>query len=525
MKFKKLKVLPVLLFVLMSITIFCDTQNKNKMLENEKLKARTVVTTDCELDDMNSLVRLMLYTNEIDLEGIVVTSSMFHYAGDPEKGIKPFNWTGMDPLYDLINRYEKIFPNLKAQSKDFPTPDFLRKNSKLGNISNSGEMEKDTDGSEFLKKLILDNDSRTLYIQTWGGTNTTARALKSIEDKYKNDPNWEKIKEKINDKLVLYVIMNQDDSFEKYIAKEWPNLKIVFDKTNFWHFAYAWQAHTDKVNTKLKGDWMYKNIKENKGPLLEKYAVMGDGNIIPGAPYEEQRGTDDYLKSHPEFKRYDFISEGDTPSFLFLIDNGLRSVENPTYGGWGGRFAMESAHLWNNTAFDFNPYINKYEAEYTLTRWFDDIQDDFAARVDWAVAKSYKEVNHNPTVIVKEGLNLNVKPGQKIVLHAKASDPDGDKVSFKWWRYHEADTYQEYKGPINNAIKLEMYGLEFGASRELAKDEIIDSIKLKGANTNTVKFEVPKDAKSGETIHIIVEAIDNGKHNLKHYQRVILTVK
>ena len=41
-----------------------------------------------------------------------------------------------------------------------------------------------TEGSRFLEELILDDDPRTLYIQTWGGTNTTARALKSIQERY-----------------------------------------------------------------------------------------------------------------------------------------------------------------------------------------------------------------------------------------------------------------------------------------------------------------------------------------------------
>ena len=46
-----------------------------------------------------------------------------------------------------------------------------------------------------------------------------------------------------------------------------------------------------------------------------------------------------------------------------------------------------------------------------------------------------------------------------------------------------------------------------------------------GADTDTVKFRVPTDAKSGDTIHMIAEVKDDGTHNLKHYQRVIITVK
>ena len=41
----------------------------------------------------------------------------------------------------------------------------------------------------------------------------------------------------------------------------------------------------------------------------------------------------------------------------------------------------------------------------------------------------------------------------------------------------------------------------------------------------TKKYEVPKDAEKGDTIHVVVEVQDNGKHQLKHCQRVIITVK
>ena len=32
-----------------------------------------------------------------------------------------------------------------------------------------------------------------------------------------------------------------------------------------------------------------------------------------------------------------FISEGDSSNFTLLLDNGLRSYEDATWGGWGGR--------------------------------------------------------------------------------------------------------------------------------------------------------------------------------------------
>lgn len=526
-KISLLSMLVTIVFFTGLFTVFQKGQvvHADDTTQSQKDKPRTVITTDGEVDDMNSMIRFLLYANEVDLSGIVLTSSTYHYAGDEKAGIKPYRWTGTQWLQDYINAYEKVYPNLKIHADGYPTPDYLRSISKVGNIKNVGEMDEVTEGSELLKKLFLDDDDRKLYVQTWGGTNTTARALKSIEEQYKNTSQWDAIQKKINDKLVIYIILNQDDSYNNYIAKNWPNIQIINDRSNFWHFAYAWKYHTDKVNSLLQGSWMYPNIKSGHGDLLSKYALMGDGNYIKGELEEEQRGTDAYLQKNPQYNRYDFISEGDSPSFLYLIDNGLRSLENPTYGGWGGRFGVTSDKLWQNNVLDYDPYTNKYEAEYSLMRWFNDIQNDFAARADWCVATSYKDANHAPSLTVKEGINLTAVPGQTLTLHAAAKDPDGDNLIFNWWRYAEADTYEDSNVAKNEPVENKTQGLLLGITRNLAPSEIVDKLALYGSTTDTVTFIVPKDAKPGDTLHIIAEVKDDGKFNLKRYQRVIVTVK
>src|SRR5699024_4509082 len=137
---------------------------------------------------------------------------------------------------------------LKVHDAEYPEPDDLRAVTKIGNIANKGDMEEETDGSKFLEELFMDDDDRKLYVQTWGGTNTTARALKSIEEKYKDTDEWESIQQKINDKLVLYIILDQDETYSNYIVTNWPDIEIINDQSNFWHFAYAWQMHSDELN-------------------------------------------------------------------------------------------------------------------------------------------------------------------------------------------------------------------------------------------------------------------------------------
>lgn len=84
-----------------------------------------------------------------------------------------------------------------------------------------------------------------------------------------------------------------------------------------------------------------------------------------------------------------------------------------------------------NNALDYDPYTGQYEAEFTLMRWFDDIQRDFASRADWCISNIYEEANHAPTVAIQEGTDLKASPGERIILHAKGQDPDGDNLTYR----------------------------------------------------------------------------------------------
>jgi hypothetical protein len=140
------------------------------------------------------------------------------------------------------------------------------------------------------------------------------------------------------------------------------------------------------------------------------------------------------------------ISEGDSPSFLYLIDKGLRSTEDPGFGGWGGRFRRVRDNEFNPeadywaTAPDACEPPMRGEA-YQLTRWTRDWMMDFASRASWCAAPRYEDANHAPEVTMAEGLDLVASAGERLVLHAMASDPDGDEVSCGWFRYADADGY------------------------------------------------------------------------------------
>lgn len=99
-------------------------------------------------------------------------------------------------------------------------------------------------------------------------------------------------------------------------------------------------------------------------------------------------------------------------------------------------------------------------------------------------------------------------------------------MTYKWWRYFEADTYQEYSGSTKAVETInEEYGLSLGWTRQLDENEVVDAVTLTGADSEKMTFAIPDDAKAGDSFHIILEVKDDGELPLKAYQRVIITVE
>jgi Protein of unknown function (DUF1593) len=480
--------------------------------QDQSIKPRTIVTTDGEIDDVDSYIRMLLYANEYRIEGLIYSSSMWHYKGDG-KGTKfisemdmtkkmygektTLRWPGVTWMNELLDAYEKVYPKLSTHAKGYPTASYLKSIVKVGNIDFEGEMNIETEGSDFIKAKLLDNSVDPIYLQVWGGTNTIARSLKSIEDQYKNTSAWPDIYKKVCNKAIIYAILDQDATYRKYISVNWKDIKVYYNSHQFWCFAYTWkQAIPSAWHKYFEGEFMSKNIILDHGPLTALYYSYGDG--------KKQEGDDEHYHGDPakikktmwgDFNKYDFISEGDSPAFLHLIDVGLDNLEHPEYGGWGGRLmkSAENPLRWEDgdAVAELNPFSQKTDQSFPQTRWVEAIQQDFAARADWCI-REFKDANHPPEVLV-EKKHLIVKPGQKYTINVKTSDPDNHKVALSFWQYVEAG---------NSGEKLKIF-----------------------TTGNEAKVEIPLSVKTGDTFHIIAEGRDNGLPSLTRYQRVVLIVQ
>jgi hypothetical protein len=460
--------------------------NSNFLLGQTNLKNRVIILTDIEADpdDTQSLVRLFLYANEIDIKGIVATTSCWL-----QDRISP------ESIEKVIHAYGKIQPNLLNHDLAYPTMETLLALIKKGlpkyGMTGVGD-GMDSEGSEWIIKELEKDDERPLWISTWGGVNTLAQALYKIE----------KTKSKIEAKrmiakLRVYTISDQDDS-GIWIRNNFPDLFYIVSPGD--HYGSAtWTGINTYVegidNSTISNSWFAKNIQQGKGPLGTEYPDVAWG------------------------------VEGDTPAFLSLIPNGLNMPEHPEWGGWGGRYelyqpdfsktkkgssiveiAPETREIWTNAIDAYTPYIPK---EYgravgrdaatftgykeTLWRWRDDFQNDFAARMDWCL-KSFEEANHPPVPVLSGEAHISVKSGEGVFLDASNStDPDGDNLSFLWFNYPEAGTLKE-------------------------------EVKIGGSeNSHIVFFNVPEVTKK-ETIQFILKVTDKGTPALSRYKRIIIDI-
>ena len=444
-------------------------------------KHRVVVLTDIEADpdDAQSLVRFLLYANQWDVEGLIATTSIHQ-----KTRIAP------ESIDKILQAYNKVQPNLLKHERGYLTYEHLKPKVKKGlpvyGMEGVGE-GKDSQGSDWIVQILNKPDNRPVWFCVWGGPNTLAQALWKIKATKSAEE-----AEKIYKKIRVYTISDQDDS-GPWIRKTFPS--IFFVVTPGYNYSYAtWIGlpfPTPGSNKEVvSNEWLAKNIQQGHGPL---------GAMYPDVAYG---------------------MEGDTPSFLNLINNGLGNPEQPNLGGWGGRYELylpefrdsnagpfrregwpkdepETRPIWTNandslvSTVDKASYVNN---QATIWRWREAIQNDFAARMLWCT-KPFNEANHAPVAKLAHPETFTVKSGELFHLNADGStDPDGDSMSYLWFPYREAGTY---KGNV--------------------------SFRPYASNLYDLPVTAPTVNKP-ETIHFILQVKDKGTPALVSYRRVVVTV-
>src|SRR5262245_26637642 len=476
-------------------------------------KPRVVVTADPELDDSNSLVRYLLHSTDFQTEGIIYASSGFHWKGNgsgkkwsmPNReyfrfGLKlcpceSWRWAPDERFIDdAVEIYEKVYRNLRVHDKNYPTPAELKSKIRWGNVEFDGDISKDTPGSDLIKALLLDNKPGPIYLLAWGGQSTIARALKAIQEKYKETPQWPTIYQKVTRKAILSTSGDQDDTYKNYIQPNWPDIKTLPIGGGGVPLAYGAAARSSAENAiYYSAEWTRENIS-SRGLLGAFYRVWGDGKQMVKNDIFDYFGlagfTADQLKAKgyivwtPPLPKGAFIGEGDTFTYLNLLDNGLLGYKDDTIGGWAGDGVSNATRQGNGIAA---------RAPAQGPNFTPAAQNGFATRMRWSVTPKRADANHEPRVMTRGNSRISARPGETIRLQGVASDPDGNTVVVKWWQWKDVGTYP-------------------------------GQVMLSNPTSLATSMQAPADALAGQTIHLILEATDNGTPPLTRYQRIVVSV-
>lgn len=478
------------------------------------VRPRVIVTCDPELDDNNSLIRYLLFSDGMDTEGIIYASSKFHWKGDGQgttqyipgreyaregRDLGPqthWRWAEGERFIDnVVEAYAKDYANLKVHNPNLPTPEYVKSIVRVGNVEFEGDISKETPGSELIKEVLLDDDMRPVFLQAWGGPSTIARALKSIQEQYEGTDEWAAVQAKVYAKARLGLSCGaQDESYADYIQPNWPDMISLTRTAGAIALGYgakrSVQAPEDTVY--FCPEWTSENIL-GKGEMSKLYRVWGDGQqMAPGdftdyfgqsGKTTEQLVAEGYWVWSPPMPKGNFISEGDTPEFANILVNGLRAHEDPTWGGWAGRYKTVSPTQGRGRA----------PKDDVIPDFVPAVQNNFAARMAWTATSDYAAANHDP--ILEGPLSLSAAAGKAVKLAVKATDPDkGQTLTCQWAQWKIEGAYQ-------------------------------GDVTIADASSASTTVTIPADAKSGDTIHMVLTVVDNGKIPMTRYHRTVITVK
>jgi hypothetical protein len=432
-------------------------------------KPRLIILTDIggDPDDQQSMVRLMTYANEFEIEGLIASAS-----GTPgelkEKVTRP------QLIREIVEAYGRVRDNLARHADGYPTAPYLRERIKSGNPNRSldaiGEGQ-DTEGSRWIAAVVDRPDPRPVNIAIWGGQTDLAQALWRV----RHDRGEAGLRA-FAAKLRTYDIGDQD-RIAPWIHEQFPGLFYILGKApqgrDMREGVYR-GLYLGGDESLVSRAWMESNIRQGHGPL--------------GALYPPRTWT----APNP----HSAIKEGDTPSWFYFLPTGLSDPEHPEWGGWGGRLAKARDRLY----IDARDRVGDVtDARATVWRWRPAFQADFQARLDWCAASDFKRANHQPAAVLngdrsRKIVTVAAQSGDAVRFSAEGShDPDGNAVRVRWFLYPEAGTFR-------------------------------DELALAAGEGLATSLTAPRVVEPA-TVHVILELQDDGAPPLSSFRRAVIELQ
>src|SRR5215510_8606133 len=212
-------------------------------------KPRVVVLSDMgnEPDDQMSFVRLLLYSNELELESLIATTSTWQ-----KNKVQP------ETMRKLVAAYGEVQSNLLKHAPGWPEA------AKLDSLVSSGQpaygmaavgADKMSPGAEAIIRAADRPDPRPLWITIWGGANTLAQALSHV--RATRSPAEV---DKFAFKLRVSSISDQDDA-GPWIRREFPGLHYIVKPSSPDGSEYYYATWTG-----ISGDDYYR--KDRTAPII-----------------------------------------------------------------------------------------------------------------------------------------------------------------------------------------------------------------------------------------------------------------
>jgi hypothetical protein len=316
-------------------------------------RPRLAILTDIggDPDDQQSMIRLMVYANEFEIEALIASAS-----GTP--GELKHAITRPELIHEIIHGYDQVLPNLRRHASGWPDAHDLHQRVKSGNPGRGrahiGEGH-DTEASKFLvERIDAGSPERPLGIAIWGGQTDLAQALWRVKHD-RSAEEWNAFTRRFK----VYDIDNQD-RIADWIQAEFPGLFYILAKA---------PPGRDKREGVYRGiyltgdesltsrDWIEDHVR-SKGPLGALYPTKTSNAPNP----------------------HGCMKEGDTPSWFFFLPLGGNDAADPAKPGWGGRF-IKDADGWYHDV----PREAGSDPRESVSQWRPAFQRDFAMRMHWCV--------------------------------------------------------------------------------------------------------------------------------------------
>ena len=316
-------------------------------------RPRLAVLTDIggDPDDQQSLIRLMVYANEFDLELLLASAS--GTRGELKTSI-------VQPhlIREIVDAYGAVLPKLKRHATGWPEHAELVARIISGNPLRGRDhigAGHDTAGSRALiERIDAGTPTRRLNISVWGGQTDLAQALWRVKQE-RGVAGFAAFAKKLR----VYDIADQD-GIADWIRSEFSGLEYVLSRA---------ASGRDKRESIFRGmyltgdetltsrEWIEANVR-SRGPL---------GALYP---------TKTWTAPNP----HACMKEGDTPSWFFFLPLGGNDPADPAKPGWGGQF-MRQGDGWY---LDVQATPGN-DPRTAVSRWRPDYQRDFARRMAWCV--------------------------------------------------------------------------------------------------------------------------------------------